>query len=280
MDCYDYAGAVLFNAHAGILWRRLTIYLTREVARTAGLTRTALKEVARVSFVKVAEYQARGVIHFHAVVRIDGPDGPGERPPEWADAVMLDECLRRAIAAVGVDVPAPAGDGLMRLRFGGQIDTQLIVDDDEGADNALTITAVSRYVAKYATKSSETAGGVPHRIKQPWHIDYLGLPPHTERLVRTCFALAERGEYAELRLDRWAHMLGYRGHCTTKSRRYSTTFGEIRGARRENREAERRARLDLPSLDGRDVLVESDWRFVQSGLAHGEAPLVAAMRPR
>jgi len=34
---------------------------------------------ARVSYVKVAEFQARGLIHFHAVIRIDGPRRPDNR---------------------------------------------------------------------------------------------------------------------------------------------------------------------------------------------------------
>jgi hypothetical protein len=37
-DCYDYAGAVLFNAYAPELWRRFTITLRRTLARQAGLT--------------------------------------------------------------------------------------------------------------------------------------------------------------------------------------------------------------------------------------------------
>jgi hypothetical protein len=34
-------------------------------------------------------------------------------------------------------------------------------------------------------------------------------------------------------LRRWAHMLGYRGHFATKSRRYSTTMRALRAARRD-----------------------------------------------
>ncbi|GAA3911870.1 hypothetical protein Aau02nite_04700 [Amorphoplanes auranticolor] len=61
---------MLFNAYAGDLWKRLTIYLRREVAATVGLSRSALSKVAKVSFFKVAEYQARGVIHFRSVIRM------------------------------------------------------------------------------------------------------------------------------------------------------------------------------------------------------------------
>jgi len=41
-DCYDYTGAVLFNACAPELWRRFTITLRRTLARRAGLTGKAL----------------------------------------------------------------------------------------------------------------------------------------------------------------------------------------------------------------------------------------------
>lgn len=60
LDCYDYTGAVLFNACAGDLWRRVCIYLRRELAGAASVPRSRLVEVARLSFAKVAEYQTRG----------------------------------------------------------------------------------------------------------------------------------------------------------------------------------------------------------------------------
>lgn len=37
---------------------------------------------------------------------------------------------------------------------------------------------------------------------------------------------------AALGLRRWAHMLGYGGHCLTKSHHYSTTMAALRAARR------------------------------------------------
>ncbi|MET9441478.1 replication initiator, partial [Streptomyces sp. NPDC006610] len=40
-DTYEYEAAVLWNAHAGPLWRRFSIYLRREVAKRAGLTQRA-----------------------------------------------------------------------------------------------------------------------------------------------------------------------------------------------------------------------------------------------
>ena len=42
--CYDYAGAVLWQAYAGRLWHRFTIELRRELARRVGIERTELAE--------------------------------------------------------------------------------------------------------------------------------------------------------------------------------------------------------------------------------------------
>ena len=71
--CYDYDTAVLFNAYAGDLWRRFTTYLPRHLARLAGVAGKELRAAVRIRYVKVAEYQARGVVHFHAMIRLDGP---------------------------------------------------------------------------------------------------------------------------------------------------------------------------------------------------------------
>lgn len=72
---YDYEGAVLFNNHAGQLWQRFTTRLRREIAAYAGLTQRELKEVARISYGKVAEFQKRGAIHFHASYGSTVPTG-------------------------------------------------------------------------------------------------------------------------------------------------------------------------------------------------------------
>ena len=73
-ECYDYAGSVLFNAIAPELWRRFTMALRRHLAKLGGLTLRGLAGQLLVSFAKVAEYQRRGIVHLHAVIRLDGPD--------------------------------------------------------------------------------------------------------------------------------------------------------------------------------------------------------------
>ncbi len=128
-------------------------------------------------------------------------------------------------------------------------------------------------------KSTEDTHTPQRRIK-PQDLYWLHLPLHTERMIRTCFALAEKPAYRELLLARWAHMLGYRGHATTKSRNYSTTYGQIRGDRRAYREAERRERDGQADWDGREIVIDAEWRFVRSGLVHGEDVIVENIRLR
>jgi hypothetical protein len=122
-DCYDYPGHVAFNWHAPELWRRFTIAVRRTLARAAGLTAAEFTRRCRVSFVKVAEFQRRGVVHFHALIRLDGP-GEDYQPPQLGiDATGLAEAIRQAAAHVRLTVEMPDEPDLV-LRFGTQIDTQ------------------------------------------------------------------------------------------------------------------------------------------------------------
>ncbi|MFB7779987.1 replication initiator protein RepSA [Streptomyces bauhiniae] len=272
---YDYAGAVLFNNHAGDLWRRFTIYLRREIAARAGLTQAALTEVCRVSFGKVAEFQKRGAIHFHAVIRLDGPDGPDTAPPAWASIALLDDAIRAAAARVSVPVPAAGEYPARVLRWGTQVDVQAI-----GAlgREELTEQAVASYVAKYATKAAETTGTVDHRIGELSELDRLPLPEHTRRLIEACWDLDDA--YPGRMLARWAHMLGFRGHFSTKSRSFSTTLGALRQVRADYRaRQERRERglsEDLDDSEG-STLVLAHWTYAGQGHTPGESWLAASI---
>jgi hypothetical protein len=90
-DCYDYTAAVLFNARAADLWRRFTTYLPRHFARLAGLTIAQLRHHLAIRYVKVAEYQSRGVVHFHAIIRLDGPGDTWQPPgPRFTARMLID----------------------------------------------------------------------------------------------------------------------------------------------------------------------------------------------
>src|SRR5262249_50766696 len=69
-DCYDYYAAVVWNAHASELWRRTVIGIRRQLAKLVRRDGTRI----RLSYVKAAEFQRRGLIHYHAIFRLDGHD--------------------------------------------------------------------------------------------------------------------------------------------------------------------------------------------------------------
>jgi hypothetical protein len=52
-------------------------------------------------------------------------------------------------------------------------------------------------------------------------------------MIHVCWNLGALPELATLRLRPWAHMLGFGGHFSTKSRRYSTTLTALRNVRRD-----------------------------------------------
>lgn len=278
IDCYAYADHVAFNWHAPELWRRFTIGLRRTLARRAGLTPAEHARRCRLSFVKVAEFQRRAVVHFHALIRLDGPEDY-TAPRLAVDAAELAAAIRETAAAVRLTVDLPGGDAAT-LRFGEQTDTQTVNGGEAGE---LTPDRVAGYIAKYATKSAEDFGLGDRRDTQAALAGH-GLTPHVARVVRTCWDLGDHDEYAGLR--RWVHTAGFRGHFSSKSRRYSTTLGAIRGECREFRrkqDADRARLAGHPDREEETTLVVSRWEFAGLGyLTGGDAALAlsAAARAR
>ena len=241
-DCYDYTAAVLFNAHAADLWRRFTTYLPRHFARLAGISVTELRDVVAIRYVKVAEYQARGVVHFHAIIRLDAPGDTWQSPGLAFTAAMLCDAIVQAANTAAITTgPGPGHPG-RTLRFGRQTDARPVRHggDLPGTGRALTVQAVANYIAKYATKALD-APGIPDRpIRSALELEGLRCNRHYTQMITTAWQLGG-GKLAPTRsrLCKWAHMLGYGGHLLTKSRRYSTTFGVLRRDRVEHRKRQR-----------------------------------------
>jgi hypothetical protein len=92
-----------------------------------------------------------------------------------------------------------------------------------------------------------------------------------------------------LPLAKWLHMLGFRGHFASKSRRYSTTLGRLRAARFLHRRAAERTTGAGPREVGDDhdpadddtTLVVGTWRFAGMGwLNTADAALAASAAAR
>ena len=289
--CYQAGAQVLWNALAGRLWSRTTIYLYRTLAQLAGLSETDLRRLVRISFAKVAEYQKRGAVHFHAIFRLDARTACGcaacvAPPPAGFTADLLEAAVRQAATTVTVRCPSPSDDPAapeLAAGWGKELDVRRIGADD---GEELTEEQVAGYIAKYATKSTEALGvTLDHRIGEA-DLEELDLPTHVAELVHTCWELGSRPSLARLRLRKWAHMLGFGGHFATKSRRYSTTLGALRRARVVY--AIRRRRGDTVALDawGRPeedpgVIVVASWSYLGSGYqTTGEAWLAASAAAR
>jgi uncharacterized Zn-finger protein len=275
-DCYDYAGAVLWNAHAGALWRRTTIAMTRLLAARAGVPRSEIGERVRLSFVKVAEFQTRGLVHLHVILRLDGPDPKLTAPPTWATPDLLAEIVAASAAQTSLRTSRPDGTPFL-VRWGVQLDIRPI---GAGAEGEGTDVRVAGYLAKYATKAAENAGGADRRLRSAYEIGRLAVTDHARAMMATCWALGGDPRYEHLRLRAWAHMLGFRGHFLTKARRYSVTFGALRTSRvrfRMKLAFIARALAGETVFDPDSTLVIG--RFAFAGVGIGFASQIAAAGP-
>ncbi|MGH2689975.1 MAG: replication initiator, partial [Actinomycetota bacterium] len=150
-ECFDYQGMVLWNRLAPLLWKRSATFSRRRLAQAAGLKVRELKSVCAVRFAKVAEYQLRGALHFHAVIRLDGvtDDDTLVPPPAGFTADLLEQAITETVR----DLRVAGVEGLPELRWGEEVHVRHL---RRGAPEDLKAEAVAAYVAKYSTKGSES----------------------------------------------------------------------------------------------------------------------------
>jgi len=221
---YDYEGAVLWNWHAPALWNRFLIELVRVLAARAGLSERAWRQCVRVAFAKVAEFQARGLVHFHAIIRLDGAEDRATAPGVTVSPEQLCQAIREAAGRARVESDAGNGE-TVDIRFGEQLRTRVLTGADDGRE--LSPGQVAAYVAKYSCKASHEQ--ITTRDSDPDRWRERGVPEQLVQMAAAALRLRERSGLREL--GRWVHMLGFRGHFVTKSRGYSTNLGELRAAR-------------------------------------------------
>jgi excisionase family DNA binding protein len=196
-DCFDYERAILWNAHATELWRRTTIGIQRELPKAIDMGSSRFAGHARLSYVKVVEYQDRGLVHLHVVIRLDGPSGPAEPPPAELTGDRFEAAVVDASQRVHVLYPSTPGIA-GEVRWSEQIDVRRV------ALESTPPSAVAAYIAKYATKSTDAFGRLDHRLHESDLVS-LDLRPHLQRLVTTAWDLGGRPELAHLKLRHWAH---------------------------------------------------------------------------
>lgn len=234
LDCYNYDGQVAWNHSSGELWRRTRINIDRALARICsqhGLDTKSFK----LRYVKVSEFQARGVVHFHVVIRLDGA-----MPKDWGDPGIIlapphqlgidqltqavDTAAQRTAFTTRPHTEHPNG---WHIAWGRQLDIRPI---DVSGDDDMTDSKVAGYLAKYSTKDTEATGHHSRRLTNE-NVELFADPDgdHIQRLIDACWQLGKDSEWHGLR--RWAHRLGFSGHPYTKARAYSVTFGHLRHIR-------------------------------------------------
>jgi hypothetical protein len=235
---------------------RCRITSTRHLSRTGRVRRTYLEE-------DDLQEECNG--------RADGgPGGDGTPRHRPHEAVRVDR-LGRAAQCENRFAPI-----CYVVRFGSQIDAQPVTNRVGGTDDRDGIAGrrVAGYLAKYVTKSAADFGLGTHRVS-PHAIATLPVCEHVRRILHTIAELARRPGRAIMLT--WLHCLGFRGHITTKTRRYSTTLQALR-ARRFRWQTMRNhlpAELDQPAHIKADDDEPVLWEFRGCGHAtNGERLLV------
>ena len=289
-DCYDYESHVVWQWWAPELWRRFTIALATAGAAARGRPGPPgrRREPAVRQGRRVPGPRRRALPRPDPPRRPPAADGFAPAPSE-VTAGVLAEVVEQVAAEVTLVADPVTPDGTTRvLAFGAQVDTRVVrasrrTDDP---DAPLSAEQVAGYLAKYATKSATDTEARDN--------------PHLRRLHATARDLAAQADAAEdptspyRLLGRWAHTLGFRGHFSTKSRRYSVTLGRLRRARQRAQIRIAAAARAGTTVDLRDLeaelladdtdeatLVIGSWAYAGSGWANaGETALATAAAAR
>jgi hypothetical protein len=180
---YRYEEQATWNHLAPALWKRTVQAIRRSLARELGVTRERLGEFVHVRFVKASEFQKRGVVHYHVVVRLDGAEGPGSEPAPRCTAALLARVVRSVVR--DAELPAQSSQSSGPLRWGRQSEIVRLAPGEVGR--------AAGYIAKYATKATEAVAGgelIP-RVRRRREIDLLQLPSHARRLVEAAWHVGE-----------------------------------------------------------------------------------------
>jgi uncharacterized Zn-finger protein len=219
-ECFDYRAAVLWNAQSARLWNRTIQQVCRRLALSEGIAPNDFHHHARLSYVKVAEFQRRGLVHFHAILRVDGPGDPYSPPSEFLTTAILIEVITDVVSQFGVpDIEQGV------IRWGRQFHVTNASDLLNGD------LRIASYIAKYAVKTSTDGLDLARRFHHRKEIRGLVAVPHHQRLALTTWDLNPEPSLGDFKLRLHAHSFGYRGQFITKSRYYSTRFQDLRSAR-------------------------------------------------
>jgi len=204
LECYDHDHQVVWNLYAGELWRRTKQAAERHLTHLAHTRGIRFPQLAtdtgkvrrippvRLSHGKAAEFQIRGAVHFHVLIRLDGvdPHDPAAvvPPPPGFTTADLDDAIRHAADQVAYQTPThPDQPSGWPVTWGEQLDIRHISLTGRGE---VTDSMVAGYLAKYATKSTEVTGHRSTRLDTDSIGDYADPDgDHTARLIDACWRI-------------------------------------------------------------------------------------------
>lgn len=204
LDCYDYDHQAVWNLSSGELWRRTKQAADRHLrtlCRRRGIPfvqvpndggNTRYLPPVRIAHGKVAEFQQRGAVHFHALIRLDGVNphdlGAVVAPPAGITVDDLHQALEHAAEQIAfTTAPHPDRPAGWPMSWGTQLDLRALTLRGSGE---VTDGMAAGYLAKYATKSTEVTGHNSTRItidNIDTHANHDGT--HMQRLIAACWHL-------------------------------------------------------------------------------------------
>ncbi|MEU7908978.1 replication initiator [Actinoplanes sp. NPDC049118] len=214
LDCYDHDHHVVWNLFSTELWHRTKQAADRYLAqlcKARGLPpvpkvsqsgKVRMVPPAQLTHGKAAEMQRRAVVHFHALVRLDGvhPDDPDAVlvPPAGVDVDDIIAAFQHAVRSISFTTPAhPDRPQGWEIRWGDpdkgfDIQPLTLAGDGSITDDMLGEQVASQkagYLAKYTTKSTEATGFSSSRITDESAGQHDPDGDHIDRLVAACWRL-------------------------------------------------------------------------------------------
>ena len=232
-DCYDYAAAVVWNAHAPELWRRTTIAIRRQLVKTAKAAGPG-----KCSW-RMRRWRSSRPAAWSTSTPSSALTPPPRRPARPArprHGQLLDAIQAAAASIWFATVAHPARPQGWDIRWGAQLDTRIIQLPPAAARPP---TLPSRPIWRDTPRKRPRRSAPSACRITAANVGFYGDPHrHQGRLIRAAWHHGSHTPLTSSPLP-WAHTPGYPGHFATKSRRYSTTFRALRAARADYRRRQR-----------------------------------------
>ncbi|MDA8027025.1 MAG: hypothetical protein M0T78_10895 [Actinomycetota bacterium] len=267
-QCFDYENAVLWNACSAKLWHVTIIQIRRAIAKKLNLTEAKFRKFVKVEYVKVAEMQARCLVHFHVLLRVDLIADNPEIEKALSDTTLISNAILSGVKDSRFNPKLSDFKSGYKVEFawGDQIKVRP-VDSDE-------LPKLARYLSKYVTKSIADSYGMPRRISNIATVLSSSAPAHVKKMIQTAWKLGDEPALKVFKLPKWAHEFGFGGQVVTKSHQFPMSFGELRQNRKDWAIRNRSASTLLPDKEFfKEVksIVHRGWKFI------GDAIIVASL---